>query len=123
MPCRAWSADDLRSSCRCSVVTMGAVFSCCLKGTVFEELAVGGFGKRDNRRQTLQSLINDRDNPNVDGRKHCTPPPPIREEDETTPPSPSTGPGPAIGGRPDKPPPPKRFNYGGVTQQKSVGGN
>ena len=49
---------------------MGAIFSCCLKG--LENL---GFGAaKVNRRQALQSLLKDREDPNVDGRKNVTPP-------------------------------------------------
>ena len=62
---------------------MGAVFSCCLKG--LERVGLGG-SYRSSRRQNLQSLLSDRENPNVDGRKFASRP--QAAVDEPRPPTP-----------------------------------
>lgn len=47
-------------------IRMGVLFSCCYK--CLEQVGIGG-GSKSNRRQNLQTLLSNRDNPNVDGRK------------------------------------------------------
>ena len=57
---------------------MGALLSCCLKAG-YGELGVGAAVKPTRRRDNLKTLLGDRENPNVDGRKGSTPPPSMRE--------------------------------------------
>ncbi|KAK2160646.1 hypothetical protein LSH36_128g00015 [Paralvinella palmiformis] len=51
---------------------MGILLSCCLKGE-YPEFVLGRPTKT-SRRRNIESLLSDRDNPDVDGRKASMPP-------------------------------------------------
>ena len=59
---------------------MGILLSCCLKAQ-YGELSVDG-SLKPKRKEKIKSLLTERANPNVDGRRSCTPPPSFRAERE-----------------------------------------
>ena len=74
---------------------MGALLGCCFKSG-FQDLSLTGSHKT-NRRQTLQALLSNRDDPSVDGRKYSGPPPENRRpssfsnQSKSSPPPGTTG--------------------------------